>query len=89
MDWFQAIIPGLIGAVGVPLALFLWQLLLKRHRVKNWGIRVGRLVSRVLGQKIGVSGGEKVEQRIKSTVSDFIEGVFEGMDEDIKAHASR
>lgn len=81
-EWLSFVIPGLIGAVGIPLILFVWQALLKRERVKKWGYRIGRFLSKVLGQKLGAAGSEKVEGRIKSTISDFIDGVYEGLDED-------
>ena len=73
---------GLIGAVGVPLILYLWQLLLSRKSTRRWGFRIGRFLTLFCRQKIGVKGWEKLEDRLKSTVGDFVEGVYEGLDSD-------
>jgi len=76
------ILYGLAGAVGVPLVLFLWQMLLKRESVRRWGVRAGALCSRFLRQKLGVRGGNSLTARIKSTVGDFVEGLYQGMELD-------
>ena len=76
------LLTGLIGAVAAPLVLYLWQLLLPRQSTKRWGFRLGRLLTLFGRQKVGVKGWESLEDRLKSTVSDFIEGVYEGLDSD-------
>lgn len=76
------LVTGLIGAVGVPLIIFLWQTFLKRETVQQWGIRIGRFFSRILGQKIGIQGSRKIRDRILSTVEDLIQGIYTGMDEE-------
>ncbi len=73
---------GLIGAVGVPLVLYLWQLLIPRKNTKGWGYRLGRFLTLFGRQKVGVKGWERLEDRLKSTVGDFVEGVYEGLDSD-------
>ena len=70
---------GLVGAVGVPLILFLWQLLLKREKVVRWGIRSGTFCRRFLSQRMGVSGGGRLIERLITTVADFTEGLYRGL----------
>ena len=70
---------GLIGAVGMPLVLFLWQLILKREAVMCWGMRAGAFCRKFLFQRVGVNGGEKLTERLISTVGVFIEGLYLGM----------
>ena len=76
---------GLIGAVGVPLLLYLWGMFLKRERVKKWGRRIGRFLSKFTNQKLGVIGGEQVQDKLASTLDDFTTGIREGMAEDDKS----
>lgn len=73
---------GLAGAVGIPLLLYVWGLLLPRESTFRWGRTVGSFMSRFGRQRIGVKGWEKFEDRFQSTVADFAQGVCEGLDLD-------
>ena len=70
---------SLIGAVGVPLLLFLWQALLSRERVVVWGERVGVFCRVFLFQKIGAAEGSRLAARLVTTVADFVEGLYHGL----------
>lgn len=80
------ILYGLVGAIGVPALLFLWQLLLKRERVLAWGMLTGTFCRVFLRQKFGVAGGDRLLDRMTSTVADFVEGVQRGLRGDVPAH---
>ncbi|MDP8239245.1 MAG: hypothetical protein P9X24_09150 [Candidatus Hatepunaea meridiana] len=80
-EWLNPIIPGLIGAVGIPLALYLFGLLLPRKRTFEWGYKVGCFLTKFGQKKLGASWG-KIEDRFASTVADFVEGVYKGLDSD-------
>jgi len=70
---------GLMGAVGMPLILFMWQLFLKREAVMRWGERAGAFCRTFLFQRVGASGGGKLSERFISTIGDFIEGLYLGL----------
>ena len=74
---------GAIGAVGIPLALWLIGIALPREKTHKWGYNVGRFVTVFLRQKLGKQG-EKIENRMQTTVADFMDGVYEGLDSDDK-----
>lgn len=75
------LLKGLAGAVGVPLLLFLWQALLTRERTILWGRRCGALLSRFLGQRLGLRSGGTLAERLRSTAEDFTAGLREGLTE--------
>jgi len=81
---FSAIIPGLIGAVGVPLVAYLFGLLLPRKVTHGVGYKLGSLLSALGQKKVGKFAWEKVEDRIQSSVDDFVQGVQAGLDSDDK-----
>lgn len=70
-----------IGVAALPTAIGFF---LPRKKTKAWGKSLGRSLSKLLRQKLGTRGGEKVENRIQTTVSDFCEGLMRGLDEDEK-----
>jgi len=80
-EWLSPIIPGFIGAVGIPLVLYLISLLLPRKRTFDWGYKLGCFLTRLGQKKIGARW-ERIEDRVKSTVADFVEGVYKGLDSD-------
>ena len=75
----------LIGAA-IPLVAGLLttilQLFLSRSKTRAWGYRAGRLASAFLRQKLGKKQGETLENTFQMTVSDFMEGLMEGLDSD-------
>jgi hypothetical protein len=73
---------SLIGAVGAPLVVFVWQSFLKRETTEAWGRRVGVLISTILRQRFGVKGGESIRDRFASTVEDFVKGLLDGLKSD-------
>ena len=77
---------GLLVTVGAPILIFLWQGLLRRETVYEWGRCAGVALSKLLGQRFGVAGGDSIEERFKSTVADFVDGLNQGLDEDDAAH---
>ena len=79
-DWVMGLLIPLVPAVGCTAITFF----LPRSKTRAWGRSLGRVCSKFLRQKLGVGGGEKVESRLQTTVSDFMEGVMEGMDSDDK-----
>ena len=84
MEWLNDLIPGLIGAVGVPLALWGINLALPKKRTRDLGFKIGRAMS-VFGQKKAGKGYEKIETRLQTTLHDFVEGVQAGLDKDDNA----
>lgn len=70
---------SLVGAIGAPLIIFIWQALLKRESTENFGRRIGRLVTIFLRQKLGITGGNTVRDRFQSTVEDFTNGLKQGL----------
>ncbi|NQU05890.1 MAG: hypothetical protein HQ568_07340 [Calditrichaeota bacterium] len=82
MEWLDHLLPGVIGAVGVPLMLYMFGLLLPRERTYEFGYQAGRLLSSLGQRKIGVRKWEKIEDRIQSTAADFINGVNAGLESD-------
>jgi len=80
MDW-NSILTGVVGAVAVPLALYLISLLLPRKRTFGWGYKMGRMMT-ALGQRRIGPGWERIEDRVKGTVADFVEGIYKGLDSD-------
>jgi hypothetical protein len=78
MDW-TPIIYGAIGAVGVPMAGFIWQAFLKRENTFKWGRWCGAFLSKVLQQRLGAKIGDEVEGRFATTLQDFVDGVKEGL----------
>ncbi len=78
------ILIGLAGAIGIPLFGFTWGLFMKPKKVKGWGVRLGKLASALGQKKVGRKGWEKIEKRFQGTLSDFMEGIQEGLDADDK-----
>ena len=81
MEWISLILPGLVGVVVVPAALYLIGLFMPRRITYSFGYRIGRLLTG-FGQKRMGHDWEQLEDSMKSTVSDFVEGVYEGLDSD-------
>ena len=88
MDW-STILTGAIGAIGVPVALYLFGMLLPRKTTFGWGYKIGRALSKLGQRKFGKNSWEKIEKRIATTVNDFIEGVYSGLDSDDKECTAR
>ncbi len=82
MEWLDHLLPGLIGAVAAPLALYMFGQLLPRERTYGFGYWAGRMLSSFGQRKIGIRKWEKIEDRIQSTVADFINGVNAGLESD-------
>ncbi len=76
------ILTGLAAPIGVLLLTFGWGLFMKPKKVKGWGIALGRLASGFGQKRIGRKNWEKVEKKFQGTLSDFIDGVQEGLNED-------
>jgi len=74
-DWVWS----LISAVGTPLILFFWQSLLKRELTEDWGRRIGKLLTVLFRQRLGLSGGNTIREKFQSTVDDFINGLRQGL----------
>jgi len=74
-DWVWS----LVSAVGTPLFLFLWQSFLRRERTEDWGRKIGRLLTVLLRQKLGIAGGNSLRERFQSTIEDFINGLRQGL----------
>lgn len=81
MEWIHHLISGLLGAVAAPMLVYLVGIFLNRKNTYAMGYTVGRLMTGFGQRKIG-KGWEKLEDRIKSTVADFVKGVYEGLDSD-------
>ena len=88
MDWVNNLLPRHIGMVGVPLVLYLMGLLLSRDRTHKAGYKIGRFLT-LLGQKKVGGGWEKIEDKAKTTIADFIEGIYEGLDSDDNEEAPK
>ena len=82
MEWLYHLLPGVIGAVVVPLMLYTFGLLLPRERTYGFGYQAGRMLSSFGQRKIGIRKWEKIEDRIQSTVADFVNGVNAGLESD-------
>ena len=83
MDWLMShLLPGALGVVGAPLALYIFGLLLPRERTYAIGYKAGRILSGLGQRKIGFRKWEKIEDRIQEKVSDFINGVNAGLESD-------
>jgi len=80
MDW-SLILHGAIGAVGVPVVLYLFGLLLSRKTTHAFGFKIGKLTSGFGQKKVGGSW-DKIESRIQTTIQDFVDGVKDGLDSD-------
>ncbi|HHE46842.1 MAG TPA: hypothetical protein ENL08_03960 [Bacteroidetes bacterium] len=80
MDW-SSILTGVVGVVAVPLVLYMIGLLLPRRRTFGWGYRLGKLLTAFGQRRIG-PGWERIEDRVKGTVADFVEGIYAGLDAD-------
>ncbi len=76
-EWAWAI----IGVVTPPLLSYIIGLFLPRRRTYGWGYQVGRILTRLGQRRIG-AGWERIEDRVKATVADFVEGVYDGLDSD-------
>ncbi len=74
-DWVWS----LISALGTPLLLFFWQSLLKRELTEDWGRRIGKLLTVLFRQRLGVAGGNSIRDKFQSTVEDFVNGLRQGL----------
>ncbi len=74
-DW----VVSLIGAIGTPLILFIWQCFLKRELTEDWGRRIGRVLTIFFRQRLGVTSGNSVAEKFQSTAEDFINGLRQGL----------
>ena len=85
MDWLQAhpIIASLISTAGVPLILWGINTVLPKDKTHALGFRIGRAMS-VFGQKKAGKHYESVENRLQTTLTDFVGGIMEGLDSDDK-----
>lgn len=81
MEWIHHLLSGLLGAVAAPMLVYLVGIFLNRNNTYSLGYKIGRLMTRLGQRKIG-KGWEKLEDRIKSTVADFVDGVYAGLDSD-------
>ena len=77
----SSILTGVITAIAVPLVLYLFGLLLPRERTFGFGYKLGRLLTKLGQRRIG-RDWESIEDRIQATVSDFVDGVYQGLDSD-------
>lgn len=82
MDWIHHLLPGLIGAVGVPLLLYLFGLLLSRDRTYGLGYKAGRFLTLIGQKKLGQRSWDQLENRVQATVGDFVDGIYAGMESD-------
>lgn len=76
-DWLWS----LLGGLGVPLLLFLWQAILTRDRTEEWGRKCGLLIKVVFRQRLGVAGSLSMRDRFISTVEDFVRGLRLGLEQ--------
>ncbi len=81
MDWGNILV-GLVIPIVITAIIGAWNLFLKRERVFARGFKIGKWASKFLNQKTGVTGGEKIQEKMKSTLDDFVDGIKSGMDED-------
>jgi len=72
----------LIGAVGAPLIGFVWQAFLTRESTERWGRLAGAVIAKFLRQRLGVTGGDSIRDRFRSTVADFWRGMETGLGDD-------
>jgi hypothetical protein len=57
---------------------------LKPQTVNKWGRAVGKALSACGQRRIGRDAWERVEDKFKGTINDFILGVLDGLDSDDK-----
>lgn len=71
--WFVA----LSGAVGVPLIIYLWNLLLPRTKVYDFGYKMMSALMAFSFEKVGESSGRKLIISIENTLTDLTSGMHD------------
>lgn len=79
MEWLQnPIVAGLIGIVGVPAAIYAWNLLLPRKTVYRFFNKAGKALRIFSFEKVGEKQAVKFLDVICNTLTDIFEGLADG-----------
>ena len=80
MEFLQnPIVIGLMSVVGLPLVLYLWNLLLPRKTVYGFFRKIGAIVRTFSFEKVGDKQAGKMLDVVCNTLTDIFQGLLDGV----------
>ncbi len=78
----NGIIVGILLPIGVAALFAGLTAFLSRAGTHNFGMKIGKFLSPLFGNKVGKKAYEKFEGSLQTTIYDFCMGLIKGLDED-------